>query len=72
MMQTQMGSLVSIMETARRADRDEMKQDIRAYEEHIKEIMEARFGSLDTKLDGWRGGAGRPRSEQDHGFEGKS
>jgi hypothetical protein len=31
-----------------------MKQEIRASQEHIKEIMETRFGSLAAKLDAWR------------------
>jgi hypothetical protein len=50
----QIGSLVSIMEAARKTDRDEMKQEIRAGQEHIKETMEMQFGSLAAKLDGWR------------------
>jgi hypothetical protein len=38
-MEKQIGSLVSIMEAARKTDRDEMKQEIRAEIGHIKEIM---------------------------------
>jgi hypothetical protein len=54
MMERQIGSLVSIMWATRKTDRDEMKQEIRAGQEHIKEIMETQFASLATKLDGWR------------------
>jgi hypothetical protein len=35
-MERQIGSLISIMETARNTDRDEMKQEIRAGQEHVK------------------------------------
>jgi hypothetical protein len=31
-----------------------MKQEIRAGQEHIREIMETQFASLAAKLDGWR------------------
>jgi hypothetical protein len=48
----QIGSLVSIMEAARKTDGDKMKQEIRAGQEHIKEIMETQFASLATKVDG--------------------
>jgi hypothetical protein len=30
-----------------------MKQEIRAGQEHIKEIMETQFASVATKFDGW-------------------
>jgi cell division protein FtsX len=53
-MERQISSLVSIMEAARKTDRDEIKQEIRAGQEHIKEIMETQFASLAAKLDGWR------------------
>jgi hypothetical protein len=53
-MERQIGSLVSIMEAARKTDRYEMKQEIRACEEHIKEIMETQFASLAIELDGWQ------------------
>jgi DNA relaxase NicK len=53
-MERQIGSLVSIMEAARKTNRDEIKQEIRAGQEHIKEIMETQFGSLADKLDGWQ------------------
>jgi polyhydroxyalkanoate synthesis regulator phasin len=39
-MERQIGSLVSTVEAARKTDRDEMKQEIRAGQEQIKEIME--------------------------------
>jgi DNA relaxase NicK len=71
-MERQIGSLVSIMEAIRKTDRDEMKKEIKADQEHIKEILETQCGSLAAKLDDWKTDAGRPRSEQDHGFEGKS
>jgi Fe2+ transport system protein B len=53
-MERQIGSLVSIMEAARKTDRDEMKQEISAHQEHIKGMMETQFASLATKLDSWR------------------
>jgi hypothetical protein len=31
-----------------------MKQEIRAGQEHFKEIMETQFASLAVKLDGWQ------------------
>jgi hypothetical protein len=51
----QIGSTVSIMEVSRKANRDKMKQEIRAGQ-NIKEIMETLFASLAAKLDGWRKG----------------
>jgi hypothetical protein len=53
-MERQIGSLVSIMEGARKTDRDETQQEIRTGQEHIKEIMGTQFASLAVKLDGWR------------------
>jgi hypothetical protein len=50
----QIGSLVSITETTRKTDRDEIKHEIRADQEHIKETMETQFASLAAKLDRWR------------------
>jgi hypothetical protein len=53
-------------------DREERKQKIRAGQEHIKEIMETVcFSSQQTGCLAKRD-ADRSRSEQDHGFEGKS
>jgi hypothetical protein len=42
------------MEAARKTDRDEIKQEIRVGQEHIKEIMETQFRSVAAKLDGCR------------------
>jgi hypothetical protein len=53
-MESQIGSLVSIMEADRKTNKSKMKQEIRVGQEHIKEIMETQFASLATKLDGWR------------------
>jgi hypothetical protein len=53
-MERQIGSLVSIMEATRKTCRDEIKQGIRAGQEHVKEIMEIQSGSLAAKLDGCR------------------
>jgi hypothetical protein len=39
-MERQIGPLVSTMEAARKTDRDEMKQETRGNQQHIKEIME--------------------------------
>jgi hypothetical protein len=50
----QIGSVVFIMEAARKTDTDEMKQEIRTGQEHIREIIETQFCSLAGKLDGWR------------------
>jgi hypothetical protein len=52
-MERQVGSLISIMEVTRETDRDEVKQEIRAGQEHIKGIMETQFAFLATKLAGW-------------------
>jgi hypothetical protein len=43
------------MEAARKTNRDNMKREIRASKEHIKEMMETQFASLAAKLDGlWK------------------
>jgi high-affinity K+ transport system ATPase subunit B len=61
------------LEADSKNDRDEMKHEIRASQEHIKEIMERQFASLAAKLDGWRKEMQDDReSEQDHGFQNKS
>jgi polyhydroxyalkanoate synthesis regulator phasin len=39
-MERQMGLLFSIIEVSRKTDRDQMKQEIRVVQEHIKETME--------------------------------
>jgi hypothetical protein len=56
-MERQIGSLVSIMEPDRKSDRDEMKQEIRAGQEHMKEMnrttqekMEAAIHSVWSEL----------------------
>jgi hypothetical protein len=67
-MERQMGSLVSIIEAARKTDRDEIKQEIRTSQEYIKETMETQFASLAVKLDGLQ----QRCSQEDHGIESKS
>jgi hypothetical protein len=54
----QMGSLVSIMEANRKTDRDERKQEIRAGQEHMHEMirtnqekMKAAIHSMQFALD---------------------
>jgi hypothetical protein len=53
MMEKQIGLLAFIMEAAGKTDRDETKQEIRAGQEPINEIMETNFGSQATQVDGW-------------------
>jgi hypothetical protein len=53
-MERQIGSLVSLMEANRKTDGEEAKQEVRAGQEHIKEIMETQFGSPAAKLDACR------------------
>jgi hypothetical protein len=50
MMARQIGSLVSIMVVSRETDRVEMKQEIRAGQEHIKEIMPTEAENLDAEI----------------------
>jgi hypothetical protein len=40
-----------VMNVNRKTDSEEMKQEIRAVQEHIKEIMETQFASQATKLE---------------------
>jgi hypothetical protein len=65
-MERQIGSLVSIMEAARKPNRDEKRQETRADQEHIKN------NGNTSRQTGWlvKTDAGRPRSEQGHGYEG--
>jgi hypothetical protein len=58
MMERLIGSLVSIMEANRKTDRDEMKQEIRAGQQHMQEMIrtnqakkEATIHSMQSELD---------------------
>jgi hypothetical protein len=66
-MERQIGSLVSIMKAKRKKLTDEMNQEIRARNNRNTVCFSiSQSGWLEKTV------AGRPRNEQDHGFEGKS